>query len=430
MASLAAGVRRPGGMSGFVRAVLAGFGAAVLVWAGLVSFSLAVLIAAGLVVVLGTLILGAETVAAFLLVLGFATLPFDSVRAGPIKLCDVFFVPGFLLLLSRMSRPRTEGLPVTFAIGAGGLFVVGTLAAVASAPQNLSHLAHILLGVALIPWLMFRWRPSRGEIVAAALAYMAGTFINVVASLINGPSAGNGRYQGLSSAPNALGTCAMLSLALVPFLLTAVRRSHVWIVVLGAAVSAYGIWISGSRIALVGGLLVALVYPVLARSTRGALLLAVLSIPAIVYAGDRSNNNAGASNALSRLIGNNSSAGSDAERKAGQHYGLDWVSHHPFTGGGDWHIIWGVHDTYLQLAAGFGLFGLTAYLILLVTFLRPLFTTRAPYRLLSLPALVVVLTGFVDPALAVQYAWFVVALALSAHRLADESTSDPVPVRL
>ncbi len=194
-----------------------------------------------------------------------------------------------------------------------------------------------------------------------------------------------------------MGLCALLSLALAPFLLKTVPRRYAWMVGLGSVVSAYGIWISGSRAALaVCGRVGRVLYPLLKRSISAALAVAAVSLPRVIVL-DRESQNPDPSNALGRLLGGGGSGDSNDAREAGFRDGLDQFLGHPFLGDG-WATVWGVHNAYLQIAAGIGLFGLVFYLVMLAPILRPLVAVPSPYGLLALPALAAAMISVVDPA--------------------------------
>jgi O-antigen ligase len=388
--------------------------------AALSSMPVALVCASALVITTLALIFGLGRTGSGFLIVAFGTVPLNDVHPigslSSLELADMFFITGFLLLLPRLAT-ATVRVPRALLFGGGGMLTVGTLSALASdQPRlNFGFLLDVAIGVVLLTILLARWQPGRRTVIAAAAAYMFGNAVNVAFSLFQGHSA-NGRYAGLTSHPNVMGLTQVLGLALAPFLLEALPRRFRWIVALGSFVCAYGIWISGSRAALGCAVIMTLLYPLYKRSIPVALAVAVMSLPAIVVV-NRVAQNPDPSNPLGRLLGAGSAGESNEAREAGARAGIEQFLSHPLLGDG-WATIWGAHDVYLQIAAGIGMFGLACYLVMLVPILRPLIVVPRPYGLLAAPGLASVLIALVDPAFGSRYIWSVVALALSADRLA------------
>lgn len=383
------------------------------------SLVLAVALAGLLVVAIVALVLGTARAATVFIALGFATVVFDDVHllagAGP-SVADPFFLAGFALLVPHFLRTSLR-LPTPFVVGAAGLVTIGTLSALATdhPEQNLNYLVNVVRGVVLLPVLVTWWGPRRKEVMALAFAYVLGNGLNVIASLLEGPAASD-RYDGWSSHPNVLAYGQALSLALVPFLLATVPRRHRWIVGLLAAVSAYGIWLSGSRAALACAVALTLMYPVFTRSVRVGLGIAALSTPAIVVLGYNIVNIPDSS-PLGRLLGDPTGQESNDARREGAQAGIDQLQAHPFLGDG-WLTVWGAHIAYLQIPAAIGLFGLAFYLLLLSSLLRPLVKVPLPYGLLAVPALAAAALDLVLPVVGAALVWCVLGLALCAAGLA------------
>ena len=382
-----------------------------LVPAAIYSFPLALIcVVAGAIATLALIVGLARTGTGFV-VLAFGVVSWNDVRLiGSLELSDVFFVTGFMLLAPRLFG-NVLRVPMAFIIGGAGLLTIATISALAS-DQPMANLRYVVLlafGVVLLPVLLVWWRPGRRAIIAAAAAYMIGNAVNVVNSLMDG-GVGAGRSVGLTTHPNVMGLCQLLSLALVPFLVRTLPRRAGWIVGIGAGVSLYGIWISGSRAALSVAVAIALLYPLFRRSIPAALGVAALCLPAIVVL-DRESKDPDPSNALGRLLGAGGTGGSNAARESGFGDGFDQFLNHPLLGDG-WGLVWGVHNAYLQIAAGIGVFGLAFYVTMLVPILRPLVTFPPPYGLLAVPALAAVMISVVDPALGSRYIWSVIGLVL------------------
>lgn len=398
--------------------------------AALYSVPVALACTSALVLTTLALVVGLGRTGSGLLILGFGTVSLNDLRPiGSLpflELSDVFFVTGFLLLAPRLVR-TTLRLPIAFLLGGSGLIVVGTLSALVSdQPRpNFGYLLDVVVGVLLLTVLLALWQPGHLTTIAAAAAYMLGNAVNVAATLFQDPFV-EGRYAGLTTHPNVMGVCQALSLALAPFLLGTLPRRYRWIVVIGAAVSMYGVWISGSRAALLCAVALTLLYPLVKRSIPVALAVAALCVPAIVVV-DRVAQNPDPSNALGRLLGAGSVSNSDEARRAGAQAGIDQFLSHPLLGDG-WVTVWLAHNVYLQVAAAIGVFGLGFYLMILASILRPLIAVPPPYALLAAPGLAAAMISVVDPAIGSRYIWCVAALALSADRLAalGEEPSDQV----
>lgn len=369
------------------------------------------------------LIIGLARAGSAFLIVGFGTVPLNDLHPigflSFLELSDVFFGAGFLLLAPRLIG-NTLRIPTAFLIGAAGLLTVGALSAVVGDQPgfDLHYVMLLSLSMVLLPVLLVWWQPGRRSAIAAAAAYMGGNAINVVNSLVGGPDE-TGRSAGLATHPNIMGACQLFSLALVPFLLRALPRRYAWIVIIGSIVSAYGIWISGSRAALAVAVGVTVTYPLFRRSALAALGVAALCLPGIVVV-DRESKSPDSSNALGRLLGGGGSGSSNDAREAGFRDGFDRFLAHPLLGDG-WDSIWGAHNAYLQIAAAIGLFGLIFYGMMLQPIMRPIIAVPPPYGLLALPALAAVMISVVDPALGSRYIWSVAALALCADRLAARS---------
>ena len=400
--------------------------------AALSSVFVAIGCAFALVITILALIIGLERTASVFLLVGFGTVSFNDVHPigslGWMELSDPFFVTGFLLLTPRFAQTAPR-LPTAFTIGAIGLVSIGTLSAVVTDQPgpNLGIFLDVVQGVVLLPVLLAWWRPGHRTVIAIVVAYMVGNGVNVVASLLEGSEPG-GRAQGLSTHPNVLGYCQVVSLALVPFLLAALPRRYHWIVGIMSFVSMYGIWISGSRAALLGAAVLTILYPLFRRSIPAAAAVAALCLPVMVVVDRAAQMNLDSTTALGRLLG--SSAGESNEaRRAGAQAGWDQFLSNPLQGNG-WLTLWEAHTGYLQIAAAIGVFGLVSYIVLLTAILRPLIAIPPPYGLLAVPGFAAVMIDLVLPVLGARYVWCVVGLALCTYRLAEAGQPDSLSEHL
>lgn len=380
----------------------------------------ALVLAGALVLATAAPFLGLARVGTVFILAGFVTVTFNDVHpigALPwMELCDPFFLAGIVLLIPRLLG-NTLRLPLAYLAGSIGMLAAGTLSALATDQPgpNFSHLLDIVRGLVFLPIFVAWWQPGRRTVVALALAYVVGNNVNVVDSFIEGVGPSE-RYAGLTSHPNTMGICEVLSLALVPFLMTALPRRHHWVVVVLALMSVYGVWITGSRAAFMSAMILAALYPVLSRSIPAALVLAALGIAALAVA-IRLAETADPESTLGRLLGEGSASGSNSLRRAGARAGIEQFVHHPLLGDG-WLTTWQNHNALIQVAAGIGIFGLASYLALLAGLLRPLLSVPPPYGLLATPALATIMLDVFLPVLGARYVWVVVGLALSAERLA------------
>lgn len=382
--------------------------------------STAVLTAITAVLVVGILAaaVGLAPTASGLLVIAFATVGWNDLTLGGaldyVEVSDAFFVAGFLLVVARFASLDLR-LPTTFTLGATGLTLCGVVAAaVNDAPsQDLGYVIDVVQGVVVLPALVAWWGPRSRTAAAAAGAYVVGNAISVIAGLSEG-AVHSDRYDGWSTHPNALGACSLLSFALLPFIVRTVPRQHRWLGLVGALSSTTGIWISGSRAALVCACILTILYPVVDRSIRAALGLAVLAIPGVFLAVPAAED-AGGSNPIARLVGD---AGADAaagDRIEGARTLFQRIIDDPIAGGG-WDGVWGGHNIYLQVGAAIGLFGAISFVIIVATLVKPLFTAAGSARWLAYPAFAAAIIGVVDPAVGARYIWAPVALAMCAYR--------------
>lgn len=368
-----------------------------------------------------------------LVVAAMALAPLNDIRPVAaltfVTASDAAFVIGFMLLAPALTT-RELRAPPAFLAGVAGIFVVGAIAsALAEEPLlSLNHMVRLLVGAFGLPLLMMLWRPDRPTVVKLAWAYAIGNVVSVVASVINGPIPGPDiRYIGLTTHPNIFGLCCLLALALTPFLLTTVRPSRRWIPTVVAMICAYGIWISGSRAALLVALVVAVAYPLFARSIPAALTVFGLSLAAIVFINRALEGTVG-SNALSRLLGTDSAQGSDQDRERVFKVALDLFTDRPLLGNGFAQAL-EAHNIYLQIAASIGLIGLAAFLVVVWSAMSPVFALRYPANMLALPAFAYALIAVITSLMWDRFIWSVLALAFLAVWLEQQQDDHEVTHR-
>ena len=378
---------------------------------------------------------GLARTGAALMVITLFLAPMNDLRLGEsyVTFSDVTL----LLAIGALAPPvitRTLQLPAAFAFGALTVFVMGIVSSVASEMPavSINQLARLAITAFSLPVLYAIWRPQRPTLIAMACAYVFGNAFSVAAGIVRGPVAeadGVFRHVGLTYHPNYLGLACLMAIALMPWLWP--QLSPAWRFFVGGAalVSAYGIWISGSRAALLAlGLLVVVVFAI-ERSLAGMWVLAMGFVGMLAFS-SRIVSDSG-NNALGRLLGAGTSSGSDQERTTIMRDAWDHFSAHPLLGVGfDGGI--GAHNIYLQVAVGLGIFGLFGYLLVLYSLIRPVLSSGLDHRL-SYPAIAYAVIGPVTNTLWERLIWVVVALPFAAYalRAADDNDVDEVePIAL
>jgi hypothetical protein len=386
--------------------------------------------ALGLAVLLVVLVtVGIELTATALLLVAMTMAPMNDVKPVAaisfVTMSDVFFFLGVGLLLPiLMTRGFHRQAP--FLLGVAGVFVVGLVSsAVSTDPAaSLNGLVRLAVGALLLPIVFMLWRPGRRVLVAFAGAYVLGTAISVAKGRISGVTSTDGRYAGLTEHPNILGVTCMLAVTLVPFLLVGTPRSYRWVVLGAGAVCGYGVWISGSRAALVGTAAVAVLYLVLSRKIEHAVVFFGISIIPVYVVGRTFASGVVDGSPLGRLRGGGSASMSDLERQDLARVAIGKFFSHPIigTGFGDASL---AHNIYLQIAAAGGVVGLAFYLLILLSTVRQPLVLGSPAHLLALPAMAYVLIGPLTPLLWDRYVWCVLALPFLMSGQARDERAAP-----
>ncbi|GAA4820322.1 O-antigen ligase family protein [Nocardioides caeni] len=402
----------------------------ILIWAvmgGLVAASTVSLIAgiATIVVALGVVLIltfGTEKIAAvgFIAAAGFGPLQGLTLPgASFVTATDLLLVlSAFVLAPSLVTRPFKS--PWQFTIGAALFLMIGVVASLAALNPgpSLFVFVRIVIGMLFVPILYLWWAPNRVQMLWCAGAYLVGVCVDIVYALAVGPDPNLGRYVGLAETPPAFGFSAVLAISLVPFLWWEAglyRR----IFVAGAALFAiYGIWISGTRSALILLAALVVIFPFLERSLVAFGGLAALGavglvmLPRVI--------DLDGTNALARLLGGGGSRGSDQARLDGLRNALEVIETRPLIGNGFADVTGGAygsfqsHNIYTQVTQSAGLFMLVAFLLLVWAFVRPLFLALPEYRRVAYPALAYILAGPITPNLGSRYVCVLLALALTA----------------
>ncbi|GAA2081394.1 hypothetical protein GCM10009821_22530 [Aeromicrobium halocynthiae] len=377
------------------------------------------------------LVLGFERSAVVLLAAAFATAPLNAVRPVPglgfVTLADLLLLLAIGLLLPVLVTRRLSGQALLVG-GALGVVVVSLVTSVL-APDPLTSLntvMRLVVGALALPFVFAVWRAGRTVLALLAGSYVLGNVFNVIWSVTLGDVSDEGRRIGLSMHVNILGFCAMLAVALVPYLLTVVPVRWRWTVVLAGGVCAYGVWTSGSRAALVVTVAVAVLYPVVARSVPVAIALFGGGVAALWFLGSALDQGRAASGTIGRIFGAGTASASDLAREIEAQRAIDEFLRHPVIGNGFSADLLEAHNIYLQIAAAGGLLLVACYLVLLAAVVVQPLRLDPRHHLLVLPAAAYLLIGPLTPLLWDRYIWCVLALPflLARPRQADAATDE------
>lgn len=407
----------------------------------------------GLVVLLGLLALGAQgtigMIAAVILALGLTMLivmgterlgilamiaamvcaPINDVRPSQavsfVTFSDLFFAVAFALLVPTMLQRKAK-VPVGFAV-AGGLILVLTVVAslLNAAPLiSLSYGFRLVAAVVVLPLLFLWWRPSVKMIDALAWSFVAGTAVSLAGGLVTGANP-NGRYMGLTTHTNFFALGALMAFAMLIHLYSRYQGTGMRLLVWTAgAMTITSAILSGSRAALLGMVILALLYPLVERSALSAYLVvsaAILGLASLNWLVSI----AGESSALGRLMGSPTASYSDLAREKAFATGLDEFLAKPLQGNGFDITALDAHNVYLQVAVGIGIFGALAFMMLLWNFILPLFRP-GPLRRLGYVPLAYAMVAVITNSLWDRFVWAGLALAIlaSVHSEEDEPTAN------
>ncbi|MDT0202594.1 hypothetical protein [Nocardioides sp. AE5] len=395
---------------------------------GVVLMVLAVIVAGFLLFVVA---LGLERAGRWLVVLGFFVAPWSAVvlpMATFVTFADVFFAMGFGLLLPSMLLSRTSlRVPMLYTVGAIGSLSLGLLASllVDDSVASLGMFARFVAGVLIVPLVFMVWKPPVRVIGHLAMAYALGTCASIGYGVTKGGERPGTRFIGMTEHPNILGITGLLGLALIPFIWTRIKPHHRWFWLGVAAVNAAAVWFSGSRAALVVAIAVVLMWPVIERSLRGGAWMLLVGAVGVLVA-DQFFSVSGDS-ALARLMGGGSSWGSDAERSnLLRHYWHGFLER-PLTGNGFEEAVLG-HNVYLQVAFSMGVFGLIAFVLVLLAGAISLFTSPRPLHRLAYPVVAYAMIAMITSVIWDRYIWAPLALAFAAQVL-DRSQLEDEDIR-
>lgn len=372
-------------------------------------------------------ILGRERTAILLLGGAFATAPMyrgiiDSQGATP---TDLLVLLGLLLLVPSVLRHELR-LPTLYLVGLGALTVLGLRSAVVN-PDPIGALifvAVLVFYLGFFPIFVAWWQPGRATIDFLLWCYLAGQTASLLKALAEGKLLNN-RYDGFAHHANAFGMGGVVAVAIVLYLLPHYRKWWVRVALVGIAVGGIAaVQMSGSRAATVVVIAIILLVPVMERSALAAVGLAVsagIGVAFLPYAVEAS----GEGSSLTRLVGDATARSADDARGEGLDYGLERFGQDPLFGTGFDVSVGLVHNLFLEVAVGVGLFGLVAYLAILFVLARPVLGTH-PLRRLSYIAWVLIVIGPAVPGLVDRTIIVPMALAiLPAVAWADPRRTGP-----
>ena len=346
----------------------------------------------------------------FLVTIAMFLAPLNDLRLGAsyVTVSDVIFVLGFMVLTPTVLRNKIR-ISTMFLFGLGILLTTGAIAS-AAAPipvVSVSQLFRLMVGAFLLPIFFMVWRPPTPVIVRFAAAYMFGTVFSVGYGLLQGPVAGDARYVGFTYHPNYLGLSCLLAASLAPYVTAKVQPQYRWIFWFAALISSYGVWISGSRAALIVLIMLVVVYPFVERSIRAVWVVGLAFTGALAFSGKLLQEDG--NSALGRLFGSGTASGSDEDRRRVLSGAWAQFKQHPILGNGfDGGI--GSHNIYLQVAVAVGIFGLIGYLFIIWSALRTIFWVGTGHRL-AYPVLAYAAIGPLTNTLWERMIWAVLALA-------------------
>ncbi|TNM44118.1 O-antigen ligase family protein [Nocardioides albidus] len=366
------------------------------------------------------------------LMAAFATAPmYKGLASSPdaqVTPTDLLFLLGFVLLVPTViTRPLR--LPATYLAGIILVFLTGCIGSLVSesVPGSLMALVLWLMVMGGLPIMIAWWRPEPVVVQLLLWSYVAGHMVSTAYAVLDGPTE-QGRYGGLATHFNYFAQAGMLTFAIALYLFGRYRGTFGRAVVVGAGlISVYSVLLSGSRAATAVLAVLIIMVPIVERSAALGFVWAMLGA-LVVVALPLAVDVAGENSSLGRLAGGGGAQYSDQARELGQQEGISRFLDHPLTGSGLIDLF-DIHNNYLEVAVGAGVFGLVGYLLVLYTLARPLFG-EGPHRRLSYATWGYLGFGATIPSLYDRGIWAPVSLAMLAAlwsvntRRPDES---PIP---
>ena len=375
-------------------------------------------------------IVGAQRLGVLAVAAAYFTAPFYKGiafgQAQTITLTDLLLVGGFGLLLPTLVRGRVR-LPALYPVGVGLVLSAGLGASVFSqkTSESFVNLGFWMIVMIALPLTIALWAPSGRQIDLLAGSFVAGQVFSLVLGLIQG-NASRGRQAGLSTHPNYLAQGGLLALCLFLYLFYRYASRSVLataVLLVAAAVCVASVLMSGSRAGTVAVAVLLLMVPLVERSAFTGFLvsasaaLLLLSLPVLARV-------SGEGSVLARLGGDTSAENSNTARSLGLETGVQRFLEHPLRGMGVVDLF-EIHNNFVEVAVAIGVFGLAGYVLVLVTFAKPLFGS-GEFRRLGYAAWAYIGFGATVPSLYDRSVWAVVALSIVAVvRSPPDSTPTP-----
>lgn len=371
-------------------------------------------IVAGVGVLLAIVILGVEVMAFAFLCAAFMIGSFDSLRVLPFMTYgDVALIISIGLgALASGWAFRRIWLPITYVAGGVILVLAGLISSfLASDLESLANLALLVFAALTLPVLGALWRPTMAQVQLLALFYVVGQSVGVVYALVTPLNVTTGRAVGLALRPNHFGLAAAFGLCLSVFLFLSWNGRNRWFAVATGSACGVGVFLSGSRAALLGVLAMVIAVALITRAWKIS-ALAIAAIAAAVLAQDALLSSVPQGSALYRLLGDNATTVENAGRLQSFTSSFDSFRANPYLGRGFANSL-EAHNILLQVATAAGIIGLIGFVLILYTAVRPLVRTDLGVaRWLALPPLVYIVAGLVSNVLWDRSIWALLGLSV------------------
>lgn len=368
------------------------------------------------------------------------TAPLQGVRVvGGLALSDILIL-GALVTILPDSLPGWRRVVPAGVLPAFCVLVFAGLIGTFFAPDagaSLANLVRLVPAAAGSVAAMALWDPGRERLRRFAWLWLAGATTSGMWAMAR-PRVFGQRAIGLANHPNHFGLICLLGIGLgLGLALSSTGRARV-AGFASVGVLAVGIGLSGSRSAILGGIVTIGLTALLSRRFRllaASVALTLLGGTAFIVGLLRLPE----SSAISRLVGGGGSAVSDIERKRRLAEAVASINRHPFTGEG-FEFAQAAHNIYLQALVVGGPLALASFLCISGLILRAgMRATRAERSHREGPLLAgltagyagYLFSGLIAPILWDRYLWTYVGLLLllAATRPTGSATTGRYPPR-
>lgn len=309
-----------------------------------------------------------------------ATAPLNGLRIGPLALTDVFLiVAGVALLVGTIDcAGQPFALPPPAWLLGLALVVVGGLLGTLFARHPLAsgvNLARLTVAGTGSVLVFLGWRPGPREVRRYTWLWVLAASASGLTGLLAGRDAG-GRSAGLTTHPNQLAFTAALGVGLALCLSVSERGPRRGAAVTALTVCSLAVLRAGSRAGLV--VLVVTVAVVVwrtrgghaVRTRRGTYLLVLFGLAVVgTLLLSSGQIGLGRHNAITRSLGDVTSASSNEERRPLLERGLRTIAEHPLTGTGLENAL-EAHNVYVQITASAGVLGFVGFVLIAGSTLR------------------------------------------------------------